>query len=155
MPNWVDSSSLNTAGRIVRFKREFALSTQPTRALLHFSADTRYKLLVNGERVAVGPTRGSPWIWYYDTLDIAPYLREGANIIQFDVVRYFAAVRGAMPFQRTALPGLTVIGRIESGNEVVEVNTANSEWEAQIDESIQFPMGLVDDPFLHVCLTHI
>lgn len=122
------------------------------RALLHFSADTRYKLVVNGERVAVGPTRGSPWIWYYDTLDIAPYLREGNNNIQFDVIRYFAAVRGAMPFQRTAFPGLTVIGRIETGSEVVEINTTNSEWEAQIDESIQFPMGLVDDPFLHVCI---
>ncbi|OJI95828.1 hypothetical protein ASPVEDRAFT_48145 [Aspergillus versicolor CBS 583.65] len=149
VPNWVDSSSLNTAGRIVRFKRQFPLSTRPKQALLHFSADTRYKLFVNGERVAVGPTRGSPWIWYYDTLDIAPYLREGNNAIQFDVIRYFAAVRGAMPFQRTALPGLTVIGSVETANETLEINTA-SEWEAQIDDSIQFPMGLVDDPFLHI-----
>lgn len=120
--------------------------------MLHFSADTRYKLFVNGEPVAVGPARGSPWIWYYDTLDIAPYLREGKNTVQFDVVRYFAAVRGAMPFQRTALPGLTSIGRIETGNEIVNINTAQNEhWEAQVDEGLQFPMGLVDDPFLHVC----
>lgn len=55
-------------------------------------------------------------------------------------------------FQRTAFPGLTVIGRIETRDEVVDINTASSKWEAQIDESIQFPMGLVDDPFLHVCL---
>ncbi|KAL4920604.1 hypothetical protein BDW62DRAFT_198903 [Aspergillus aurantiobrunneus] len=151
VPNWVDSPSLNTAGRVVRFKRQFSLSSPSTRVLLHFSADTRYKLFVNGVRVAVGPTRGSPWIWYYDTLDIGPYLHQGPNTVQFDVVRYFAASRGAMPFQRTSTPGLTVIGSIETENELVEINTAQCEhWQAQADESIQFPLGLVDDPFLHI-----
>lgn len=123
--------------------------------MLHFSADTRYRLFINGESVAVGPTRGSPWIWYYDTLDIAPYLQEGNNTVRFDVIRYFAAVRGAMPFQRTALPGLTVIGRVETANEAVHINTAQNEyWEAQVDEGVQFPMELVDDPFLHVCFLY-
>jgi hypothetical protein len=131
--------------------RQCSLSAAPTRALLHFSADTRYKLLVNGVRVAVGPTRSSPWIWYYDTLDIAPYLRVGTNTVQFDVVRYFAGSRGAMPFQRTSTPGLTVIGRVETKNEVVELSSSHSHhWRAQLDVSIQFPMGLVDDVFLHV-----
>lgn len=56
-----------------------------------------------------------------------------------------------MPFQRTALPGLTVVGAIETDNEAVELDTAKTEaWEAQVDESRLFPMGLVDDPFLHV-----
>lgn len=106
---------------------------------------------MNGVRVAVGPTRSSPWIWYYDSLDITPYLCEGTNVIQFDVIRYFTASRGAMPFQRTSTPGLTVIGRVETENEVIEIKTAQSEhWQAQVDERILLPMGLVDDPFLHV-----
>ncbi|KAL5046138.1 hypothetical protein BDW71DRAFT_197861 [Aspergillus fruticulosus] len=153
VPNWIDSSpqDTNTAGRIVRFKRRFSLSLPLTKALLHVSADTRYKLFVNGKRVAVGPARGSPWIWYYDTLDIAPYLRQGENAVQFDVVRYFFASRAAMPFQRTALPGLTVVGAVETGNGVIELDTARTgDWEVQVDESRQFPMGLVDDPFLHI-----
>ncbi|KAM0427813.1 hypothetical protein ACHAPT_007270 [Fusarium lateritium] len=53
VPEWVDSSTKNTAGRIVRFFRTFTLTSRPAQALLHFSADTRYKLLVNGTRVAI------------------------------------------------------------------------------------------------------
>ncbi|KAL3466116.1 hypothetical protein BJX64DRAFT_296058 [Aspergillus heterothallicus] len=154
-PNWTDSSphnsNNNTAGRVVRFTRDFSLSSPPTKALLHFSADTRYKLFVNGVRVAVGPTRSSPWIWYYDTVDIAPYLQTGTNAVRFDVIRYFAASRGAMPFQRTAVPGLTVVGRVEAGNdEELVLDSAAGEWQAQVDERVKFPMGLVDDVFLHI-----
>ncbi|CAK7245891.1 MAG: hypothetical protein STHCBS139747_007496 [Sporothrix thermara] len=140
-PGWYDSASTpsspdaNTAGRLVRFTRSFHLppatnsgtaatstslndtpvfGTEPptASAVLHFSADTRYKLFVNGARVAIGPARSSPWIWYYDTLDIGPYLRPGENEVVFVVLRYFATVRGAMPFARTPFPGLTVVGKI-------------------------------------------
>jgi hypothetical protein len=149
IPKWVDSSDINTAGKIVHFTRTVHLSSRPTRSLLHFSADTRYKLYVNGNHVAVGPSRSSPLIWYYDTLDIANYLKEGQNEIRFVVVRYFAASRSAMPFERTALPGLTVVGKIEVGSEIVDLSSSNG-WTAFVDESIQFPMGLADDVFLHV-----
>lgn len=145
----MDSSDSNTAGKIVHFIRSVNLASQPTRALLHFSADTRYKLYVNGKHVAVGPSRSSPLIWYYDTLDIAPYLKEGHNEIRFVVVRYFAASRSAMPFERTALPGLTVTGNIEARSESIDLSSLKS-WKAYIDDSIQFPMGLADDVFLHV-----
>ncbi|KAJ5820026.1 hypothetical protein N7474_005617 [Penicillium riverlandense] len=149
IPDWVDSSPDNTAGRIVHFTRTVSLSSRSTRALLRFSADTRYKLFVNGVRVAVGPTRSSPLIWYYDTLDIAPFLNTGENEIRFVVIRYFAASRSAMPFERTLWPGLTVVGCVEAGSEVVELNSAQN-WQAQVDESIRFPMGLADDVFLHI-----
>lgn len=148
-PNWIDSSDTNTAGRIVHFTRNVHLTSKPTYAPLHFSADTRYKLLVNGERVAVGPARSSPLIWYFDTLDIADYLHPGQNEIRFVVVRYFASFRGAMPFERTVLPGLTVVGRAESAMEDVDLCSASG-WQAQVDEGTRFQMGLADDVFLHV-----
>ncbi|KGO36821.1 Bacterial alpha-L-rhamnosidase [Penicillium expansum] len=149
VPNWTDSSNTNTAGKIVHFTKFVNLSSRPTKSVLYFSADTRYKLYVNGKHIAVGPTRSSPLIWYYDTLDISPYLKEGRNKLRFVVVRYFAASRSAMPFVRTALPGLTVIGNIETGQEVVDLASSKN-WMASVDESIQFPMGLVDDVFLHI-----
>lgn len=95
---------------------------------MYFSADTRYKLYVNGEHVAVGPTRGSPLIWYYDELDIAPYLKRGQNEIHFVVVRYFSALKCAIPFGRTALPGLTVIGKIATGEEVIDLASSKPGW---------------------------
>lgn len=54
-----------------------------------------------------------------------------------------------MPFARTALPGLTVTGKIETGQDVIDVASSNN-WMAWVDESIQFPMALADDVFLHV-----
>lgn len=54
-----------------------------------------------------------------------------------------------MPFERTALPGLTVVGEIEAGAETVDISTLDG-WAACVDESIRFPMGLADDVFLHV-----
>ncbi|RDW63197.1 putative rhamnosidase B [Aspergillus mulundensis] len=153
VPNWTDSPppNTNTAGRRVHFTRTFTLSSPPKQALIHLTADTRYKLFVNGNRVAVGPTRGSPSIWYYDTLDIAKYLRQGQNVLAFEVLRYFFGVRAAMPFQRTAVPGLSVVGGVETDNGVVEIGTIRKEeWEGRVDEGVLFPMGLVDDPFLHI-----
>lgn len=100
--------------------------------------------------MAVGPARGSPLIWYYDTLDVARYLKFGRNEIRFVVLRYFVASRGAMPFARTAFPGLTVVGRTENdGTDSVDLSTGE-DWVAQADDSIKFPLGLVDDVFLHV-----
>lgn len=109
-------------------------------------------MFVNGVRVAVGPTRSSPLIWYYDSLDIAPYLKPGKNEIRFAVLRYFSCSRGAMAFERTALPGLTIVGHVEAGGETIDLGSLQG-WKASPDESIQFPSGLVDDVFLHVSTT--
>lgn len=90
-------------------------------------------------------------IWYYDTIDIASYLKEGGNEIKIIVLRYFAATRAAMPFERTSFPGLTVVGSIESGEGSVDLCSRQG-WTAEVDESVLFPTGLVDDVFLHVSI---
>lgn len=154
VPNWADTSDRNSAGHIVTFTRRIHLASTPHRALCYFSADTRYKLYVNGARVAVGPTRGSPALWYYDTLDFASELKQGHNEVVFVVLRYFASTRAAMPFERTMLPGLTVVGTIESDDGAVSLDTTQG-WEAQVDDSIDFPIGLIDDGFLHVSTTFV
>lgn len=137
-------------GKIVNFVRQITLASSPTRANLYVSADTRYKLFINGKRVATGPTRSSPLLWYYDSLDIAPYLKLGKNDIRFSVLRYFACSRGAMAFERTALPGLTIVGHVEeAGDHTIDLGSHQG-WKAAPDESVQFPSGLVDDVFLHV-----
>ncbi|OAA61998.1 rhamnosidase B [Niveomyces insectorum RCEF 264] len=148
-PDWIDGSSAKSAGRVVDFTRRFRLAAQPSHAVWHFSADTRYKLYINGVRVAVGPSRSSRVLWYYDTLDVAPHLRVGDNEVRFQVVRYFATVWGAFPFERTLFPGLTVSGSVETrDHEVVDISSRHG-WTAQVDESLQFPMDLADD-CLHI-----
>ena len=156
IPNWVDSSQDNTAGRLVSFTRHVHLNGKPKSALLHLSADTRYKLLINGTRVTVGPARGSLCLWYYDRVDISSFLKRGDNEIQIEVLRYFAANRVAMPFGRTSFPGLTVYGLIQGDSDVMELCSKDvEEWRARVLNEVQFPTGLKDDVFLHVRIARL
>ncbi len=56
-----------------------------------------------------------------------------------------------MPFERTTHAGLTVVGSIEMERGSVELTTYQVvDWRVQVDDSISFPTGLLDDGFLHV-----
>ncbi|MFA0771996.1 MAG: hypothetical protein REDVDVYQ_002529, partial [Candidatus Fervidibacter sp.] len=46
-------------------------------AILYITADARYVLFVNGQRIGNGPIRGWQHSWFYDTYDLTPYLRPG------------------------------------------------------------------------------
>lgn len=131
------------------FTRRFQLNSLPKETIIHCTADTRYKLWINGVRVNVGPTRSSTEIWYYDTIDIGPFLRLGENTVGFEVLRYFFTARAAFPFARTAFPGLTVVGTVEDADKRLDLSTLTG-WDAKVESHVKFPMGLIDDVFLHV-----
>ena len=63
------------------FRRTLTLPSVPEKAVLHISAEARYKLFINGKRVCFGPCRTSADEKYYDTIDVAPWLQEGDNDI--------------------------------------------------------------------------
>ena len=64
-----------------QFRRVFDLTQVPETCVIHVTCDQAYRLFVNGQRVSEGPVRGMPSDWFYDTLDIAPWLRAGRNVI--------------------------------------------------------------------------
>src|SRR5207248_8044388 len=66
---------------VYHFRKSFHLDTKPASFFVHLSADNRYRLFVNGKAVCSGPARGDLYNWYFETVDIAPYLRSGKNII--------------------------------------------------------------------------
>ncbi|MHA1681960.1 MAG: alpha-L-rhamnosidase-related protein [Promethearchaeota archaeon] len=51
------------------------------RAVINITADSRYKLFVNGKYVGRGINRCEAYYWYYNTFDITSYLQEGRNVI--------------------------------------------------------------------------
>ncbi len=61
------------------FRRTFSMDALPNEFWVRVSADNRYKLYVNGQMVAFGPQRGDDKHWFYETLDLAPYLKAGEN----------------------------------------------------------------------------
>jgi alpha-L-rhamnosidase len=66
---------------IYHFRKTFSLTSKPARFIIHVSADNRYKFYVNGKEVAKGPARSDVQNWYYETIDIAPYLMAGKNVL--------------------------------------------------------------------------
>lgn len=67
---------------VYHFRKKFVLDDQlPKELIVHLSADNRFKLYVNGHYVLAGPARGDLYYWYFDSIDIAPYLEDGENSI--------------------------------------------------------------------------
>ena len=66
---------------VYHFRRTFPLTAKPSSFVVHVSADNRYQLFVNGTRVSSGPARGDLLHWRYETVDIAPHLKAGSNVL--------------------------------------------------------------------------
>jgi alpha-L-rhamnosidase len=62
-------------------RRILDLPAKPTRFVVHVSADNRYRLFVNGVQVSSGPQRSDASHWRYETVDLAPHLSAGANVL--------------------------------------------------------------------------
>ena len=113
MPQWQEL--VTDKPRLVCFRKSVNLEVKPESMKLRISADTRYKLYVNGEFVEFGPAKGDQRIWYVDTVEIAPWLQKGENVLAVEVLRYPLAYRsGNFGMVRTATAGLFVEGDISA-----------------------------------------
>ncbi|CAG8045264.1 unnamed protein product [Penicillium olsonii] len=101
-------------GRYFLFRKSFHWKRDGHDAFpVHISADSRYRLFVNGQRVSFGPCKSYPERWYYETVDILPFLIEGENTISARVLRYSCVHAGSSSIISTELPGFMVHGEIE------------------------------------------
>jgi hypothetical protein len=67
------------------FRNEFRLERIPESMMVHLSADMRYKLWVNGQMAVTGPAKGSFNYWRYESINLAPWLVEGDNVLAVEV----------------------------------------------------------------------
>jgi alpha-L-rhamnosidase len=66
---------------VYHFRRAFTLDAKPASFVVHVSGDNRYQLYANGVRVAWGPARGDLKHWRFETVDLAPHLAAGRNVL--------------------------------------------------------------------------
>ncbi|MBV9988131.1 MAG: alpha-L-rhamnosidase N-terminal domain-containing protein, partial [Chitinophagaceae bacterium] len=66
---------------VYHFRKTFRLDNTPASFIVHVSADNRYRLFINGKPVCSGPARGDLYNWYFETIDIAPFLKAGENTV--------------------------------------------------------------------------
>ncbi len=57
------------------------LDSVQERLVARVSADQRYKLFVGDQMVSFGPQRGDPDHWFFEEIDLAPFLNPGENWI--------------------------------------------------------------------------
>jgi hypothetical protein len=115
------------------FRKSIELSTRPDSFLIHVSADNRYKLYVNGTLVSLGPAHSDLYHWNYATVDLAPYLTNGKNI----VVAVVWNEAGHRPEAQISLR----TGFIVQGNSPVEeILNTDIHWKCYQDKGYQ-PLG--------------
>ena len=84
------------------FRKVLDLPAKPARFVVHVTGDARYRLWVNGRSVGYGPQRCDTAAWRYESLDLAPFLEPGANILAAQVIGYGDLAPYASMGQRTA-----------------------------------------------------
>ena len=82
---WIwDKDNITEKNVWMCFNKKITLDKIPKELIAHISADSKYWLYINGENVVFegsvkrGPDENSG---YYDSIDIAPYLKDGENSI--------------------------------------------------------------------------
>jgi len=106
----------------LHFKKTIDLTAVPAHYVVHVSADNRFVMYVNGERVGDGPARGDLQHWRYETFDLAPMLKAGKNIVAATVWNFGIFAPVAQMTDRTAF--------LMQGDTETEaaVNTDSSWW---------------------------
>src|SRR6266567_7796809 len=87
---------------VLHFRRSVDLPTVPASYPVRVSADNRFILFVNGQRVGDGPARGDLGHWRYERFDLAPMLHAGKNLITATVWNWGVFAPIAQMSDRTA-----------------------------------------------------
>lgn len=84
---WRDQTDYQTYNQTVMARKQFRLE-RPASGRLRITADSFYRLYVNGAWVNDGPSRCWPEHFQYDEFDVGAFLRDGQNELRV-VARYY------------------------------------------------------------------
>jgi alpha-L-rhamnosidase len=87
---------------VYHFRKNLKLDQKPARFIVHVSADNLYRLFVNGRSVSTGPARSDPANWNFESIDIAPLLVKGDNLLAATVWNFADHRAYAQPSFQTA-----------------------------------------------------
>jgi len=115
---------------IFYFRKHIDLAEKPASFVVYISADNRYKLFVNGTLVSLGPARGDLYHWNYETVDLAPYLVTGKNIVSAVVWNEGEHRPEAQISFRTAFI-------LQGSTPAEEILNTNNTWKCSRDKAYQ------------------
>lgn len=119
---WVGCRDAFQPPFVAAFRLKFQVAHQEL-VRLHVSADERYELYLDGERLGRGPERGAPDNWFYETYDIS--LKRGRHVL---VAKVWALGELAPDAQMSSPPGFLLAAEGAWGE---RLNTGVADWEAK------------------------
>jgi alpha-L-rhamnosidase len=129
--SWIaDPNVPGDAFGVFHFRRVLDLASRPERFVVHVSADNRYRLFVNGQQVSSGPQRSDLMHWPYETVDLAPSLRAGRNVLAALVWNWGAERPVAQFSYRTGL-------LVQGDSELEAVANTGPGWKVLHDSGYQ------------------
>jgi len=138
---WVSPKENNHHYGVFYFRKPFSLKTKPQRFVIHLSADNRYRLYVNGTYVTEGPQISDARHWRFESLDIAPLLKEGENLLAVQVVNFAEESPLYMMGRKTALI-------LQGDDSLSSVINTNQTWKYLVDKAVTPIVFKPSDPAL-------
>ena len=110
----------------LHFKKAIQIAAVPAHFIVHVSADNRFVLYLNGERVGDGPARGDLNHWRYETFDLAPMLKAGTNTLAATVWNFGVYAPVAQFTDRTAL-------LVEGDTDAEKAVNTDASWMVEVE----------------------
>lgn len=119
---------------VYHLRKVFELREKPGSFIVHLSGDQRYRLFANGVPVCFGPARGDLRNWNYETVDLAPFLKTGKNILAVQLWNMGSGAPAAQISYQTAFI-------LEGNTDRESVINTNTSWKITKNE------GYFPEPF--------
>ena len=120
---WIACPDVGPAPFVTAYRCRFAIA-QDTLLRVHVSADERYELFLDGQRVGRGPSRGDADHWVFETLDLP--LTAGAHVL---VARVWTLGEQAPYAQLSLRPGFLLAPQLDAHQGLV--GTGFADWQAK------------------------
>jgi alpha-L-rhamnosidase len=163
---WITHPAATEQARpiVLHFRRTVDLRSAPRSFPVRITADNRFVLHVNGKRVLAGPSTGDVKHWRYASLDLAPYLKRGRNVLAAVVwngVKPPQAIpANATPAQRQAIMVREIVGqtaplfqqsvatgfRLDGAGAAAAFSTGKPGWRVKVDSGHGMANGMRQGP---------
>lgn len=149
-------------GRFAYYRCEIELDTEAKNLVIQITANSRYRLWVNGQPVLSGPCKGDTYRHYFDTVDISRYLIDGTNVIGVQVLYCNPESAVSQWDERASIfsvltPGgghrLAIEGDILDGEQKVigTITTGKAQWRVYLDGSFYLKSTKITENLGAVC----
>ncbi len=132
-------------GRFAYYRYEIELK-ETAELTIDITANSRYRLWINGKPVLSGPCKGDLYRHFYETVNVSAYLKTGKNVFAVQVLYNNACTAIHQTDERAGIFGVFTPGgghrlavegivRNKSGDSVGMITTGAAEWKVWLDGS--------------------